>query len=293
MEISDGMFRAGVVAGGIALVLGIVGARFCGSVEVPAKPPPVTTAAARGHGGQLLAHASATAQVYLEHVRQDAEAAGVRAPTLDDMKRKLVYRMDGARHVLEVGEPALELAGLRLAAVQAGGAIALEIHNATGADVAYLVVTKPLPARPCTSVRARPFNAMVIAKGEHETRVECDYTKQSSIAITRVETMELPPLSAWYVAQVPPTSVGVDARVARGHRAPETTQRCSPVLAHSLKEAVTAISSGEAPKSGEIGWRDLVDFYARHRCQTYQFPLSYRAIAEDGAGEIPAVASGM
>ncbi len=49
----------------------------------------------------------------------------------------------------------------------------------------------------------------------------------------------------------------------------------------------------QAVRSGierhEISWRDLVDFYARHRCQTYQFPTSYRALTSDGERPIPAV----
>jgi hypothetical protein len=44
---------------------------------------------------------------------------------------------------------------------------------------------------------------------------------------------------------------------------------------------------------GEIGWRDLIDFYARHRCQTYQFPLLYRAFKIDGERPVPAVSVGM
>jgi hypothetical protein len=44
-------------------------------------------------------------------------------------------------------------------------------------------------------------------------------------------------------------------------------------------------------ESGEIGWRDLVDFYARHRCQTYTFPLEYRAFNVDGQRTLPALAA--
>ena len=40
---------------------------------------------------------------------------------------------------------------------------------------------------------------------------------------------------------------------------------------------------------GDLQWRDLVDFYARHRCQTYQFPVSYKALKQDGERPIPAV----
>ena len=36
-------------------------------------------------------------------------------------------------------------------------------------------------------------------------------------------------------------------------------------------------------------WRDLVDFYARHRCETYTFPEGYRAFERDGARPLPAI----
>jgi hypothetical protein len=42
----------------------------------------------------------------------------------------------------------------------------------------------------------------------------------------------------------------------------------------------------------EIGWRDLVDFYARHRCETYQFPVTYRAFKADGEQKLPVIEAG-
>jgi hypothetical protein len=46
-------------------------------------------------------------------------------------------------------------------------------------------------------------------------------------------------------------------------------------------------------EQGQIGWRDLVDFYARHRCPTYRFPSSYRAFRSDGERQVPDIAAGM
>jgi len=40
---------------------------------------------------------------------------------------------------------------------------------------------------------------------------------------------------------------------------------------------------------GDITWRDLADFYARHRCQTYPFPPKYHAFRENGEQALPAV----
>jgi len=82
---------------------------------------------------------------------------------------------------------------------------------------------------------------------------------------------------------VPPAIVGIDPRVARGHR-PATTQRCTSAVSQAGRSGL---------ERGEIGWRDLVDFYARHRCQTYQFPLTYRAFNRDNERTVPAGSSGM
>jgi hypothetical protein len=100
-----------------------------------------------------------------------------------------------------------------------------------------------------------------------------------SIIVTKVETIELPPLSAWYVAQVPPQVVGVEDRIARGHRGVDAKEKCSSVVSQVVRTGLDR---------GDIGWRDLVDFYARHRCQTYQFPSNYRAFKSDGERAVPA-----
>jgi hypothetical protein len=96
--------------------------------------------------------------------------------------------------------------------------------------------------------------------------------------------VEVSALSAWYLNHVPPSIVGIQPRIARGHLVNGVTERCSPVLPQAVRSGL---------ERGEIGWRDLVDFYARHRCQTYQFPLSYRAFKADGERTVPAVSTGM
>jgi len=102
--------------------------------------------------------------------------------------------------------------------------------------------------------------------------------------LTKVETMEIPPLSAWYLAQLPPRLVGIEDQVARGHRGLAAREPCVASVSQVVQSGI---------ESGDITWRDLVDFYARHRCQTYQFPSSYRAITSDGQRSIPAVDGAM
>jgi len=282
VSISDTQFRVGVGVAGIVLVAGIATVSFCGGVSLPAKP--AAPVIARGTSRELFTRSSASPSVYLDFLASDATAAGVHMPTIEELSRKLPDRVDSARHVLEVGEPALALAGLELRAVRATEGLALEITNATGADVAYEVVTAPIPAAACDAASPRPFNAMTIAKGQVETRIECSWRDGIALAVTRVETLELQPLSIWYVNHVPPTVVGIEPRIARGHRSPDTRGRCAAALPQSVRSGL---------ERGEISWRDLVDFYARHRCETYHFPIGYRAFSADSERHVPAVAAGM
>lgn len=278
MAISDAQFKLGVLGAALLLVASISAVRFCGSVSLPPKPeapPPPTNAASS------MDEANASPAVYQDFLAKDAAIAGVRAPTYKDMTRKLLYRIDEGRHVLEVGDAPIEKAGLRLQAARNGDAITLEIHNTTKADLGYHVVTEPTPnVVGCTSVAPLTFDAMVIARGQREIRVECAFRGNVAIVVKRVETVELSPLSAWYLGQVPPRQVGIDDRVARGHRRPKTSDRCISLVSQAVRTGI---------ENGEIGWRDLVDFYARHRCQTYPFPASYRALTSDGQRQIPAM----
>src|SRR5262245_66172711 len=116
VSITDTQFRIGVGAAGIALIAGIAAVRFCGSVSLPAKPPPPTSPS--GTSSELLTRSAASPAVYQDFIGRDAAAAGVRAPTIEELSRKLPYRVDEARHVIAVGQPPLEVAGVRLRALR-------------------------------------------------------------------------------------------------------------------------------------------------------------------------------
>jgi hypothetical protein len=278
MDSPDPQFRIGVLAGGVVLVAVITYLRFCGALSLPSKPPPPTEPT--GTQRQLLAQGTSSPGMYLDFLARDASTAGVRVPTLDEMGRKLAYRVDDARHVLELGKPGIEVAGLRLHVERSGDAVVLAIQNLVGTDVAYEVATAPsIGAALCNGARPLPINAMVIAKGSSETRTECVFRAGISIVVTKVETLEVGPLSSFYLSEVPPTVVGIEERIARGHRGVDTKDPCSAVSSQVVRAGL---------ERGDIGWRDLVDFYARHRCQTYQFPSSYRAFKSDGERSIPA-----
>jgi hypothetical protein len=278
----DTRFRITGLVGGLVLVVLIAYLRFCGSVSLPAKPPPPV--GPTGTSRQLLAQSIGSPAVYESFLEHDAAAAGVRAPSVDDMSRKLPYRVDEARRSLELGQPPVEVAGLRLHVERAGDRVVLVIQNAVDAPLAYNVVTSPsLGLASCNSAVPLPFDANVIAKGAITTRVECVWRDRMAIMVTKVETLELTSLQAWYLDQVPAEVLGIEARIARGHRAADASSRCSAV--------VSAVIRG-MQEQGEITWRDLADFYARHRCQSYQFPSSYRAFKVDGEHALPAASDG-
>ena len=154
--ISEGQFRTGVIGGvlGLAAIIGI--GRFCGSVAIPPKPADAVPAPV-----DLVEQAAAAPAVYEDHLAQDASAAGLVPPTLDDMTRKLPYRFDDKRHVLEIDDTPMQGAGLTLAIRHAREGLVLEIENTTGKDVAYHVVSAPIPTtngatlhRRCLSTRS-------------------------------------------------------------------------------------------------------------------------------------------
>jgi hypothetical protein len=279
--VTDQQFRTGVIAGAILLIAVITSVRFCGNLSLPPKPAQQPHGAT-GTSRQLLTKSAASPEGYQRFLQTDAELAGVRAPTVEEMSRKLVYRVDEARHVLELGKPPIELAGLRLHIERTGDQVVLVIVNTLDSDVAYHVVTNAANAYACRGARPLPFNAMVLHKGDQQTRAEC--IAGTPLYVTKAETLELLPLSAYYLSQLPPKLVGLDDHTAAGHRGSSSAERCVAVMA-------TVVQSGI--ERGDITWRDLVDFYARHRCQTYRFPSSYHAVNADGQTAIPAVDSAM
>ena len=281
---TDQQFRLATLVGALALVALIGYVRFCGSVTLPAKPPPPTGPS--GTQSQLLAQSTASPAVYKTYLDSDAASAGVVAPTPEQMAKKLAYRVDEARHVLEPGKPPIEAAGLRIRLERAGDSLVTVIENKLDSAVAYQVVSAPsngASSSACSQASALPFNAMVIAKGGSERRTECVYRDGMAIIVTKIETIEVGALSAWYLSQVPPSVVGVEQRLARGHQAVQGSEPCSPVVSQVVRTSL---------ERGEIGWRDLADFYARHRCQTYPFPPTYRAFKSDGDHVLPVATGG-
>jgi hypothetical protein len=257
---------------------------MCSDIVIPPKPAPPTMV---GSTQDVMKSASATYASWRAGIERDAAKVGVSAPGDDAIARRLLYRVDEEARVIAPGEGSLEIAGLRLTAStereegRNRQAMHLTIENLTDSDLAYHVVSKPRPGgAACNDRLLLAHNAIVVVKGGKVTRSECIFRADMSLAIEKVETIALPPLSSAYVSRVPPAAVGADPRLSRGHRPelPAGMTVCTTVASQTVRRDI---------ESGDTTWRDLVDYYARHSCESYQFPEGYRAFEKDGAQALP------
>ena len=276
-------FRLGTLAGVVVLAGSLTYLRFCGEVSLPPKPPPPVTT---GPASETLGRVAASTDSWMAFVTRDAAAAGLPAPSATEMGKKLLHRVDEQPFVIAPGEGSKEVAGVRLTAVAKADAgnkqlLALQIENLTGADLAYRVLTEPRPGgAACNQRGILGHDAIVVRKGGTVVRSECVYRPGMSLRIARVETVELQPLMAAYLSRVPPAALGAEPRLARGHQPelPSGWTVCTTVASQAVRADID---------EGRIAWRDLVDFYARHRCDTYRFPEGYRAFEKDGQRPLP------
>jgi hypothetical protein len=89
--------------------------------------------------------------------------------------------------------------------------------------------------------------------------------------------MELPRLSYFYVSRLFPSHIGLEGQSTRGHVAP-AGNICTNIPEQAIRRGI---------ERGEVSWRDVVDFYARHSCERYIFPVGYRAFTRTGAYQLP------
>lgn len=277
--VTERVFRMIVVVAAVALIVVVARVRFS---EVPPLPPrPPMPATKEGTAGQLLHTTLTSPAVWQNFLRTDARAAGLSAPTPEMMGEVFPYKVEAKATVLTFDASAVIMAGLELRLERGErDATVLVMRNAGKGPVAYRVLTRTgLPASACSVAAPLGINALVLAPGQTIRRSECSSRTNNELTVLSAETIELPPLAAWYIQRVSPLAVGLEPRWARAHR-PEVESSCSAIVPHAQRQAL---------QKGDLTWRDLVDFYARHRCDTYQFPLSYRAFTESGQRPLPAL----
>ena len=285
---NDTAFRIAVLT--VAVLAGAAIARlsFCRPVDLPAlpaQPPPP-----RIEVGEVQATVASDPAEYAQRVATDSRTLRVDPPaTPADLARVMAHQAKDAKLALEPRgkKSSTEVLGLRLSLsiAEIEGTprrqMVLTIQNTTEHHLAYRVVSRPSQGtRPCHEKSDFAHNAIALAPGEKIRRSECIYKSGWRLLIDRVETVELPRLSYYYVSALSPTALGLDRLSSRGHRAVGGRLPCQTFQSAVLDDAL---------RSGATAWRDLIDFYARHPCQVYTFPNGYKAFAADGERALPAV----
>lgn len=264
-----------VFAGGLYL-------RFNYEPTLPPRPPrPATTDIAAFRALDY------DPNIYRARVEQDAAELGVRADPLTQN-----FRFDSTEpdRLLQVGGAPLDTPNLTLSlrsarmTIKAGKGtvetdhLILRIENRTGRHLAYRVDAElPLDPRGCVQKADLPLDAIAIAPHETLERTECGRDGVDHLTIARVETMELPPLAYYYVSQLFPAHIGLDARATHGHTPPKGSV-CGDVPEQAIRRGM---------EKGQVSWRDVVDFYARHTCAKYIFQVGYRAFTRPDERPLP------
>ncbi len=273
--------RAKAITAAVAAlaVVGIVKLRFCGDLTLPEKPP--APLARTGDLNQALAGTAANDDTWRMFLTRDAASAGLGKIDPADMTRVFPYQGDSARHVLAPGE-SIELAGLKLTAsaesIEGQRTLVLTIDNPGPQAVAYQVRTDTSQGTgQCAARKIIWHNAIVVGARGQIRRSECKYADGMLLVVTAVDAMTVPPLGAHYINQAGPSALALDERATVGHEAPGGACKIVPWAA--LTSAVEA---------GAIRFRDLADFYARHRCMSYKFPMDYKCFERDAERPLPA-----
>jgi hypothetical protein len=284
--LDDTQYRIAIAIGVGLLVLAVSYLRFCYHLGLPPKPRRPELRDVRVE--EVLDTVGKSPLTYTGFLESDSAGIGVRAVSTDEIARVLPYQIDTHHHTLTPDSGSgstIETLGLRLTlSVQRSGGDAtmlLTIENTTSSDLAYDVATEPNHGTAiCHQKKAVAHNAMVVAAHGAETRSECIYKHGFALTVTKVQTIALPPLSSYYVSSLPPAAAGLEPRLAKGARAllPVGRQPCNVTLAQSVRAALDR---------GTTTWRDIIDYYARHRCETYRFPEGYKAFDRDGEHPLP------
>jgi hypothetical protein len=274
----------GVVLTGIVVIAIGLGVLFGGGPPaVPPRPkPPIP--------GTASSATKYSATLYRAALEQDSRIYGLPVVRPEDMANPFSYfnEWSGDRR-LKVGS-SMQTPHLRLSLVvrkEAGTMegqtyradhLVLRIDNLTSHHLAYRIGTSVSDEARCQAKGDAPHNAIAIEPGQTIYRTECLYRADQRIDVRSVEVMELPRLSAAYVSRLRPALVLYSPRASAGHMPPRG-ELCPQM--YSWREI------RDGADRNELGWRDVIDFYARHNCDEYSFFLGYH-YRTDPAAPLPA-----
>jgi hypothetical protein len=219
-------------------------------------------------------------------IESDAKSYGIIPPAYDDLcqpnpyfdelhdKQRLRLKAPiETRHLritLEVSKETTVIESQKLSTDH----LVLRIENRTPLYLAYRIQTSMPERGKCAMKAALPHNAIALEPEQTIVRTECLYRKEASIDVNRIEVIELPALSAYYVSRMPPNATLYDPRTSAGHTPPRGALCPQTFSWREIKEGID---------KKELGWRDVIDFYARHNCTEYSFFKSYRYRGDPGA----------
>lgn len=273
-------------------LMGAVGVTGCllglacpSSDPPPPRPPPPAAAPATPP-----AERRRSAALYRALLEQDAKGLGVPIPVaaawaapfpyFDELPRKRHLR---GGETLRTGHLSLSLQVRRIEGAVEGQSfradhLVLKIENPTGHYLAYRVITEVPNAARCEAKGIVDHDAIALRPHETIARSECLLQKGGGVTLARVEVLEIPALSYYYVSRLDPALVLYDPRTAAGHTVPRSTACPQTFSWRDIRDGA---------ERGEIAWRDILDFYARHNCDEYAFYPGYRYRA-DAALPLPA-----
>jgi hypothetical protein len=266
------VFLAGALAVGLGVFVLHAGSAPPPTPERPRPPPPASM--------MLNSDMRFSPVFYRTQLEQDAKAFGIQTPAWDDitqpnpyfdeLKEKQHLRIKApieTRHLrvsLEIGKIASVLEGQTMGADH----LILRIENRTPLYLAYRIQTSVTERRKCANKGEIPHNAVAIGPNQTIMRTECLYRRDEAVDVNRIEVVEMPALSAYYVSRLPPNATLYDPRTFSGHVGFRGHDGCQQTFSwREIKEGVD---------QKQFEWRDVIDFYARHNCSEYSFFKAYR-----------------
>jgi hypothetical protein len=273
-----------VVTGGLLVIAIGLGLMYVGGPPPapprPKIPEPATPSAALKYSATL----------YRAALQEDARIFAIAVTPYDEMAQPFPYfdESPGDRK-LKVGG-SIETMHLKLTllvrkeAGSMGGQLyradhlVLRIENRTEHYLAYRVETRVADEGRCDTKGDAPHNAIALAPHQAIHRTECLYRSSERVEVRRVEVMELPRLAAYYVSRLSPALILYGRRTSAGHL---------PFKGGVCPQNFSWRDIRDGADRGDLGWRDLIDFYARHNCEEYSFFRGYRH-RTDPAAPLPA-----
>jgi hypothetical protein len=260
------------LAGAATIAIGTAVLYAGGPPAAPPRPRPPTP-------DQASAAMKYSATLYRALLEQDARTYGVTPFRPEEMAQPFPYfsEWSGDRK-LKVGG-AMSTPHLRLSLLvrkEEGSMegqtyradhLVLRIDNLTARTLAYRVVTAVPDEQRCASKGTSAQNAIVLLPNQSVTRTECLFRSDQRVDVKSVEVIEVPRLSAFYLSRLAPGLVLYSARTAAGH---------SPIKGAPCAQTFSWRDIRDGADRGDFGWRDVIDFYARHSCEEYAFFPAYR-----------------